>query len=101
MSEAEIIKRYSQADVLIMDDLGAEHIRTGNEEWTADRLYQIIGYRHAEELPTLFTSNLDIAQTGKRIGERITWRIVEMCGPQHICKVTGPNLRDVKSVPSP
>lgn len=91
-SERDVIRRYTGALLLLLDDLGAEHVKDAG--WLEDRLYQIIGTRHAEERPTLFTSNLNLEQLAGKIGERVTWRIVEMCGADHIVKVDGPNLRD-------
>ena len=92
VSEADVIGKYTNVGLLILDDLGAEQV-TGSG-WVEDRLYQIVGGRHAEERLTVFTSNLSVEKLAKRIGERVTWRIVEMCGAGHIIKVTGPNLRD-------
>ena len=93
-TEQEILDSYMEIDLLIIDDMGAEQISgTG---WVEDRLYQIIGNRHAEERATVFTSNLGLEELAHRIGERITWRIVEMCGADHIIKIDGPNLRDIK-----
>ena len=97
-SEQEVIDRYTGASLLILDDLGAEQIR--NTGWVEDRLYQIINRRHGEERLTFFTSNLSPAELGAKIGERIVWRVIEMCGEKNIIEVTGPNLRDVKRGPS-
>jgi hypothetical protein len=93
-TESEVIKRYASIGLLILDDMGAEQVK--NSGWVEDRLYQIIGRRHGENLPTLFTSNLSPQELGNKIGERIVWRIVEMCGEQNIIEVKGPNLRDRK-----
>lgn len=90
-TEEQIIERYAGIEFLILDDLGAEQVSgTG---WVEDRLYQIIGKRHAEMRPTIFTSNDTIKATAARIGERLTWRIVEMCGRDRIAEVRGRNLR--------
>ena len=91
-TEADLLDKYSTVGLLVLDDLGAEQL-TGSG-WVEDKLYQIIGARHDEELPTVFTSNLNLEAIAKRVGERITWRIAEMCGPGHILEVTGRNLRD-------
>ncbi|KKK85389.1 hypothetical protein LCGC14_2773760, partial [marine sediment metagenome] len=91
-TENDVLDTYAHTGLLILDDLGAEQV-TGSG-WLEDRLYQVIGLRHREELPIIFTSNLSIKQIANRIGERIAWRIVEMCGEDHIVQVTGPNLRD-------
>ena len=90
-SEADVLRHYQHDGLLILDDLGAEHVKdTG---WLEDRLYQIIGYRHAELQPTIFTSNLSPEELGQRIGERVMWRIVEMCGKAGIIHVDGKNHR--------
>ena len=91
-SEMEVLRRYQKPDVLLMDDLGAEHVKdTG---WLEDRLYQIVGDRHAEMRTTVFTSNLSPDELGARIGPRIMWRIVEMCGKGNCVEVKGKNLRE-------
>lgn len=95
-TEADVLEFYQKPDVLILDDLGAEQIKGSG--WVEDRLYQVIGHRHGEtEKYTWFTSNLSIQQLGDRIGERIAWRIVEMCGMENIVEIKGANLRDQKS----
>lgn len=90
-SELEVIKRYAEPDLLILDDLGAEHVKDSG--WLEDRLYQLIGKRHSEMNDTIFTSNLSPVELGDRIGERNMWRIIEMCGSQRIVHVEGKNLR--------
>jgi len=93
-TEQDVIDRYAKTTLLILDDLGAEHVKGSG--WVEDRLYQVIGERHDEERVTVFTSNLSLKELANHIGERITWRILEMCGPERIVAVTGPNLRDVR-----
>lgn len=94
-TEWQVIERYRDVDLLILDDLGAEQL-TGSG-WVEDRLYQIIGGRHADNKDTVFTSNLSPEELGRRIGERIMWRIVEMCGDHGIIHVTGDNQRAPKA----
>ncbi len=90
LTEESLMKRCRDAHLLILDDLGAERV----SGWVEERLYLIIGQRHDEMLPTVFTSNLSLEAVGNKLGERITWRIAEMCGPDNIVQVQGPNLRD-------
>ena len=92
VTEALLLRRYQNVGLLILDDIGSEQV-TGTG-WTQDRLYQIIGDRHDEGKDMLFTSNLTLAELEKRLGERLTWRIFEMCGKDHVIEVKGPNLRD-------
>ncbi len=91
-SERAILKRYKEAELLILDDLGAEH--TQNLSWLQDLAYQIINYRHGEMLPTIFTSNLSLGDLGERIGSRNAWRIRELCGAENIIEISGKNLRE-------
>ena len=91
-TEQSLMERYLAAEVLILDDLGVERVT----EWAQERLYMLIGHRHDEGLTTIFTSNLSLEDVAAKLGERTTWRILEMCGPDNIVEVKGPNLRDLK-----
>lgn len=90
-TEAELLTRYADVGVFVLDDIGAEQIKDSG--WLEDRLYQIIGRRHAELMGIFLTSNLSPAELGARIGERIMWRIVEMCGEDNIVEIKGENQR--------
>ena len=90
-TEGQVVGKYAGAGLLILDDLGAEQVKgTG---WVEDRLYQIIGERHAEQRPTIFTSNLSLDQLADKIGERITSRIEEMTLGRIISLAGMPYLR--------
>jgi len=91
-TEEDVIQKYLTVDSLVLDDLGAEQI--GNEDWLQDRLYRIIGGRHDELRPTVATSNPDMEAAGRRLGNTITWRLVEMCGKENIICIEGRNLRE-------
>ena len=92
-SEKEVLRFYKEAEMLILDDMGAEH--TSSSSWLSDRLYQILGDRHDQLRPTVMTSNLSIAELGNVYGDRITSRINEMCnGGRNVLHVEGPNLRE-------
>lgn len=92
LSEEEVIAKYARVRLLILDDLGAEQVK--NTGWVEDRLYQIIGERHSELRPTIFTSNLNMDELAARIGDRVTWRIAEMVGKDNFIDMGAcPNLR--------
>lgn len=93
-TEQEVLRKYIEAELLIMDDIGAEQVKDSG--WVEDRLYQVIGERHDQLRSTIFTSNLGLDQLAQRIGERIVWRIAEMCGPTNVVELKGKNLRAVK-----
>ena len=72
--------------ILFLDDIGAEKIT----DWVQETFYMIINKRYEQMLPTIFTSNLPIADLAERIGDRTASRIVEMC---EIIKLDGKDRR--------
>lgn len=80
-SELKVLAPVYQADVLVLDELGAS-VPT---EWVRDTMYQIINKRYNDNKLTIFTTNyLDKADdNSKKLEERITYRLrsrlYEMC----------------------
>jgi DNA replication protein DnaC len=74
-SEAEF-RRYRDARLLLVDDLGAERKPT---EFTEEVNFRLINHRYEHHLPTLFTSNVEPKELGARLGDRVTSRLAEMC----------------------
>jgi DNA replication protein DnaC len=72
----DFLDRLAGADLLHVDDLGAEH-RT---EWVLEQLYSIVNTRYEEQRSTLVTSNLDHDELAAQLGERIVSRLEGMCG---------------------
>lgn len=82
-AQADVIRGLCNADLLIIDDLGAEHCN----DWSRTMVYNIIDSRYRSKLPLIITSNLNInpqqsdgvlAQIYTR---RTEDRILEMCTP--------------------
>lgn len=73
-SETEF-KRYADAALLVIDDLGAAKAT----EWTEEVNYRLINHRYEAELPTLITSNVPIRELGSALGDRVASRLMEMC----------------------
>jgi DNA replication protein DnaC len=71
----EFLDRLTAADLLQIDDLGAEH-RT---DWVIEQLYSIINARYEEQRATLVTSNLDRDELAEQLGERIVSRLEGSC----------------------
>ncbi len=69
--EAELVERAMRADVLVVDDLGAEPTRD------ADVVIAILHRRHDAELTTWVTSGLTAAQLRARYGGGVERRLVE------------------------
>ncbi|MDX2528001.1 ATP-binding protein [Streptomyces europaeiscabiei] len=74
-SEVEF-RRYRDASVLLLDDLGAERKPT---EFTEEINFRLINWRYENHKPTLITSNLLPKEISARLGDRVTSRLIEMC----------------------
>jgi DNA replication protein DnaC len=76
-SELKVLAPVYQADVLVLDELGA----TVPTEWVRDTMYQIINKRYNDNKVTIFTTNY--LDKSKELEERITYRLrsrlYEMC----------------------
>jgi DNA replication protein DnaC len=76
-SELKVLAPVYQADVLVLDELGA----TVPTDWVRDTMYQIINKRYNDNKLTIFTTNyLDKSnELEERITYRLRSRIYEMC----------------------
>jgi len=80
-TEMEIITKYSTAEYLILDDIGAEKV----SDWTLQSLSIIINNRYEYLKPTIFTSNFNLDQLADKLGDdRIPSRIFGMCYVYHM-----------------
>lgn len=70
----KIIDLAKKADVLVMDDLGAEK----PSMWVKEQLFILINARYENSLTTIITTNLNTSELVEQIGQRIVSRIVEM-----------------------
>ena len=82
MAEMEVLRPVMEADLLVLDDLGAER----TSEWVEETLNLIVNSRYSARRTTVFTSNYeDKPDTTDpdsllfRIGYRMRSRLHEMC----------------------
>ncbi|MBS3873806.1 MAG: ATP-binding protein [Firmicutes bacterium] len=74
-TESRIMTAAREADVLLLDDLGAEQVT----EFVTNRLFDIVNYRCNHQKPLVVSSNLKVSEIGRLYGERIASRLWEMC----------------------
>ena len=81
-AEMDILRPVMEADLLVLDDLGAEK----TSEWVEETMNLIVNTRYNERRHTIFTSNYDDTPDDAdpdslkaRIGFRIHSRLHEMC----------------------
>ncbi len=77
--DTELMQLVTDAELLILDDLGAER----STDWVMEQLFVIINARYLAERQTVVTSNYTpgelIKQMGGLPGQRIVSRLAEMC----------------------
>ena len=71
----EWMDAVKNADLLVLDDLGAEK----PTEWVRERIFVLVNHRYREQLPTVFTSNTGPKDLADQLGERTASRIIAMC----------------------
>ena len=99
-SEADVLSRVMKAELLVLDDLGAER----PTDWVEETMNQIVNTRYNDRRPTIFTSNYeDVPDTDDldsllvRVGFRMHSRLREMC---EFLEYSGPDYRDFEYPPS-
>src|SRR4026209_1494743 len=94
-AEMDILRPVMEADLLVLDDLGAEK----TSEWVEETLNLIVNTRYNERRLTIFTSNYpdlpaesteNVISLQDRIGLRMRSRLHEMC---HFLDLEGADYR--------
>lgn len=93
-SEMDVLRPVLDADLLVLDDLGAEK----TSEWVQETLGLVVNTRYSERRSTVFTTNLgngtaldDLQSMRVQLGERTRSRLLEMC---HDVEMDGPDVRE-------
>jgi DNA replication protein DnaC len=99
-SEADVLGRVMKAELLVLDDLGAER----PTDWVEETMNLIVNTRYNDRKPTIFTTNYeDVPDTDDldsllvRVGFRMHSRLREMC---EFLEYAGPDYRDFEYPPS-
>lgn len=100
-TEMDVLAPVLHADLLVLDDLGAER----SSEWVQETLGLVVNTRYNERRPTIFTSNLvDTADSTDprsfifQLGARTRSRLMEMCD---WVEIQGVDVREVGPHASP
>jgi DNA replication protein DnaC len=103
-TELQVLEPVVEADVLLLDDLGAWKMT----DWMNDTLFYILNSRYMARRPTILTTNYQDADREavlaadplrrkeflvERIGQRLRSRLMEMC---LVVPIVGPDWRRVR-----
>jgi hypothetical protein len=93
---AALVECWSEVEVLVLDDLGAERARDDYaSDWTTSLLDLVVDRRYNELRPTWWTTNLNLAEFVQRYGTRLFSRLT---GQNPAFEVpAGPDLRVVRA----
>jgi DNA replication protein DnaC len=87
LTEADVLRPVIDADLLVLDDLGAEK----SSEWVEETLNYVVNDRYSQRRLTFFTSNYDDVPDETdpesllcRVGIRMRSRLHEMCEFVHL-----------------
>ncbi|MCX7632795.1 MAG: ATP-binding protein [Turneriella sp.] len=69
-----VFNEIAQQEVLVIDDFGIQ----ADSDWEQRTLYDLIDVRYENDLPTIFTSNIDLDAVKNLFKGRIYSRLVEM-----------------------
>jgi DNA replication protein DnaC len=102
-SERDVVNAVVSADLLVLDDIGAERAT----EWVEEMLHLIVNARYNGRRPTIFTTNYPIEPPSdakhaetllERVGFRMYSRMLEMSDFVHL---DGEDYREAGPNPSP
>lgn len=85
-AEDTILNSLSNADLLIIDDLGTEQLT----EWSKTKIYNLIDSRYRNGLPLIISTNVSLVDLENKYDKRTFDRLLEMCTP---IKNEGPSIR--------
>ncbi len=86
ITEDEVLKKYTKAKILFLDDIGAER----STDWSVSLLYLIIDRRYSEMKQTFISSNLALDKIASQLDDRIASRIAGMC---EVVEIVGKDKR--------
>ena len=87
----ELINEYCKADVLLLDDLGAER----PTEFSRETLGLVIDRAYRQESWLIVTSNFDLSGIADRIDNRTADRLIDMC---RAVRLSGDSFRHKRAV---
>lgn len=89
--EYDVLNMASGADLLVMDDVGREHVV--QESWYEEKIFQLINARY-QRGPLIVTTNKGITELPDWIGGAAFSRLWEMTGQgQRVVDMCGPDWR--------
>lgn len=79
-TEREIMRALMDADLVVLDDLGAEKVT----DWTLDTLFRLVDGRYRAKRAMIVTTNVEASAISDYVGEKIADRLYECLLPVQV-----------------
>jgi DNA replication protein DnaC len=73
-----VLQEFMDAEILVLDDLGAS--RRALTEWQGGAMRDLLIERHLTGVPTFISTNLDLDEIASRYGDHVSSRLSEVSG---------------------
>lgn len=91
-SENDLLKAINNVRLLVLDDIGAEYVKSdGAESWATDKLFQIVNSRVNK--PTIYTTNYNSSDLTKKYGTHGGRIVSRMMQGTKVIKFSGEDYR--------
>jgi DNA replication protein DnaC len=77
---ADLIASVQQPVILVLDDIGIEHVSRESRSWYQGLMFQIVNARWLARRATIVTTNLDADDLWAWVGPRVFSRLIELVG---------------------
>jgi len=77
---AGLMTSVQQPVILVLDDIGTEHVSRESQSWYQGLMFQIVNARWLARQATIVTTNLDADDVWAWVGPRVFSRLIELTG---------------------
>jgi DNA replication protein DnaC len=77
---ADLIASVQKPVILVLDDIGIEHVSKESRTWYQGLMFQIVNARWLARRATIVTTNLDADDLWAWVGPRVFSRLIELTG---------------------
>ena len=77
---ADLIASVQKPVILVLDDIGTEHVSRESRSWYQGLMFQIVNARWLARRATIVTTNLDTDNLWAWLGPRVFSRLIELTG---------------------
>jgi DNA replication protein DnaC len=77
---ADLMLSVQEPVILVLDDIGTEHVNKEGKSWYQGLMFQIVNARWLAGRATIVTTNLDVDDLWAWVGPRVFSRLIELAG---------------------